>query len=292
MTKKIRIAGTGLDGLVGSRIVDLLKDDVDFIPLPQTKMDIADPRQTASTIKALNFDLFLHMAAYTNVDGAEIEKETARTINVDGTKNVFDAISSLKKPFVYISTDFVFDGASPPFDENSPPHPISYYGQTKYEGEKIVRDRAMIVRLSYPYRTAFAHKTDIVRNILSLLKEKKPIKGIIDQLLTFTFIDDIAYALEHLFNHYSPEIFHIVGANNLSAYDAIHLIGNIFQLDTSLVTKTTYDEFYTGKAERPQKGIIISKKNTFYQMKSFEEGLKEMKKQLLFGDACDTILKI
>lgn len=280
MLKKIRVAGTGLDGLVGSRIVQLLQNDVDFISIPQTAMDITDQQQTRSALKTIDFDLFLHMAAYTAVDGADIAQETAYNINVRGTKHVFDAVHEKKKPFIYISTDFVFDGITPPFDENSTPHPISYYGQTKYEGEKIVKNHAMIVRLSYPYRAHFEGKTDIVRSIILLLQEKKHIKGVIDQILTFTFIDDIAHAMNYLFTHYSPEIMHIVGADSISAYEAIQTIGKVFALDTSHVTKTTCDDFYAGRARRPKNGIIISKKNTFYRMKTFEEGLQNIKQEL------------
>lgn len=282
MSKKIRIAATGLDGLVGSRVNELLEKDFDFIPLSQTQMDISKKDQVNAMLKQTPFDMFLHLAAYTNVDGAEREKQTVWDINVTGTTNVFEAVTSQNKPFIYISTDFVFDGRMPPFFEDSTPNPISYYGQTKYEGEKIVQDKAMIVRLSYPYRTHFENKTDIVRSIINALKEKKHLKGVIDQIMTFTFIDDIVYALKHLFKHFAPEIFHIVGGDNLTAYDAILAICDIFGFDKSLVGKTTYQAFYHNKTQRPKKGIIKSKKNNFYQMKTFEEGLKIMKKQLYF----------
>lgn len=276
--KKIRVAGTGLDGLVGSRIVELLKKDVDFIPLSQTFLDITDNKNTKSIVQSVDFDLFLHMAAYTNVDGAEKEKSTAWKVNVEGTQNIFDAVSQKNKPFISISTDFVFDGISAPFYEDSPPHPLSYYGLTKYEGEKIIKNKGMIIRLSYPYRSHFENKTDIVRSILHALKDKKPIKGIVDQILTFTFIDDIAYAFQYLFSHYSPEVFHIVGEDSISGYDAIQMIGKVFELNTSHVGRITYDDFYKGKAHRPKNGIIKSKKNTFYPMRNFEEGLRKMKK--------------
>lgn len=279
MYKKMRAAGTGLDGLVGSRVRELLDKEFDFIPLSQKQMDVTKKEQVNAAIKNLQFDMFLHLAAYTNVDGAEREKELARAVNVVGTQNVFEAATAKKKPFIYISTDFVFDGQAPPFFEDSAPRPISYYGLTKYEGEKIVKDKTMIVRLSYPYRAYFQSKTDIARSIISALAQKKPLKGVVDQIITFTFIDDIAYALKHLLAHFSPEIFHVVGADSLSAYEAMLTICEVFGFDKSLVGKTTYEEFYRGKASRPQKGIIKSTKNNFYRMKTFEEGLKTVKEE-------------
>lgn len=282
MSKKMIVAATGLDGLVGSRVKELLGDKIQLIPLPKETIDITKKDSVKQALRSIDFDIFLHLAAYTNVDLAEKEKELAWNINVAGTKNVFEVVSSREKKMIYISTDFVFDGENAPFTEDSPPHPISYYGMTKYEGEKIVKDHAMIVRLSYPYRAHYEPKKDIVRSILAVLKDKKQIQGVVDQIITFTFIDDIAHALHHLFFNYTPEVYHVVGKDSLSAYDAIMTIAEVFGLDTSLVSKTTYDEFYKKKAKRPKKGIVKSKKNVFYPMKSLREGLMEIKKQNCF----------
>lgn len=280
MNKNIRIAATGLSGLIGSRLQELLRNEFEFISLSQEVVDITNKQSVKNVFKTLQYDVFLHLAGYTNVDGAEKEKEIAWKINVEGTRNVFEEVSRQKKPFIYISTDFVFDGVHPPFYEDSIPHPISAYGLTKYEGEKVLKNQAMILRLSYPYRASFEGKKDIVRSLIVALKNKLPIQGVVDQYITFTFIDDIAYALSHLMKNYSPEIFHIVGADSVMAYESIKTIGDVFDLDTSFVGQTTYDEFYKNKAQRPQKGIIKSKKNTFYPMKTLGEGLREIKRQL------------
>jgi len=278
----LKIAITGADGLIGSRIIELLKEKFSFISLSQAVMDITDEDKVNRVIKDINFDIFLHVAAYTNVDRAEVEKEKAWQVNVKGTKNVFEAVFLKKKKFIYISTDFVFDGKkeNTPFFEDSLPNPISFYGKTKYEGEKIVGKKAMIIRLSYPYRAYFEQKKDFVRRIIENLKEKKAIRMVKNSLITPTFIDNIVFALEHLLINYSPEIFHLVGKNALSVYEAGLLIAKIFHLPKSLIKETFYKEFHKGKAKRPQYGDIRSKKNDFYPMKTFEEGLILMKKQL------------
>lgn len=277
--KKI-IAATGLDGLVGSRIDELLKDDFTFIPVPQTQMDITDQDNVRDVLGPLDFDLFLHLAAYTNVDAAEHNRDLAYKVNVTGTKNVFETVREKNKQFIYISTDFVFDGQHPPFVENSKPNPLSYYGQTKLEGESLVREEAMIVRISYPYRAKYDLKKDFVQSIIDLLRANKKITGITDHIITLTFIDDIAYSLSHLFNNFDNRIYHIVGRDSLTTYEAIMTICQVFNLDKSLVTKTTSDVFYRGKASRPKQGIVKSVNNDFYKMKTFKEGLEEVKKQL------------
>lgn len=277
----LKIALTGADGLVGSRILELLKNDFEFIPLPQTRMDITNVDQVNNVLKNIDFNLFLHLAAYTNVPAAETNKELCYKINRDGTKNVFDIVTTKGKKFIYISTDFVFDGSNPPYDEDSLPNPTSVYAASKLEGEKIIKDKAMIVRIAYPYRASFEMKRDFFRTFKFYLENKKPLSMITNSLMTPTFIDDIAFGLKYLFQNFTPEIFHLTGGMSLSPYDAAMLVARTFNLDSSLIGKTTYEEYIKGKARLPQFATIISKKNNFYKMKTFEEGLTEITKQLL-----------
>jgi len=274
----IKIALTGAMGLVGSRLVELLNQEVEFVPLSQTMMDITNKDQVFNVLKNTSFDIFLHLAAYTNVDGAEKEKELAHKINVIGTKNVFEVVQQLKKKFIYISTDYIFDGNHPPYFEDSQPNPISVYGQTKFGGEKVVGKDGMIVRISYPYRALFEPKKDFFRTFKSYLEKEQTLKLVKDSQMTPTFIDDIAYGLKHLINNYSPEIFHVVGSDNLSPYECAKLVAKVFGLNPFLCQPTTYDEYFKDKAKRPLFAVMKSKKNNFFPMLTFEQGLLEIKK--------------
>lgn len=276
----LKIAITGANGLIGSRILELLSSDFQFIDIPQSEVDITNKDQVYNKINSLDFDIFLHLAAYTNVDASEQNQTLSFKINVNGTKNIFEAVNEKKKKMIYMSTDFIFDGENPPFYEDSHPNPISYYGKTKYEGEKIVQNGAMIIRLAYPYRASFEPKRDLVRTIKHALEQNKTLQMVKDSTITPTFIDDLVYALRYLINNYSPEIFHLVGADSLTSYDAGRLIAKTFNLNTDLIQETTYDEYFNGKAQRPKLSEIKTKKNNFYKMKSFEEGLNEIKKQI------------
>lgn len=269
-----KIAITGSTGLVGSRIIELLKNNFEFIPLTSKELDITNYDSTVSKLKSIDFDLLLHFAAYTNVDGAETEKEVAYNTNVKGTKNLLNSAQSKNAEFIYISTGFVFDGKNPPYFEDSEPNPIGYYGETKFEGEKIVGNNGMIVRFEYPYGTSPSPKRDFARTLKSLLEQGRTIKGISNSLMTPTHIDDIAEALKYLMNNYSKEIFHVVGSQALSPFDAAKSIAKTFNLDAELIQPTTYEEYFKGKAQRPQFADVRSKKNTFLKMKSFEEGVK------------------
>lgn len=272
----VKVAITGSTGLVGSRIVELLKDDFGFVPLIYPRLDITNKESVSDTLRDLDFDIFLHLAAYTNVDGAETEKSKAKKLNVDGTRNVFNAVKQKGKNFIYISTDFVFDGESPPYYEDSRPNPVGYYGKTKHEGELVVKNEGMIIRIAYPYRAAFEQKKDFARTIKSLLEQRKELNMISDSSMTPTFIDDVANALKHLMNNFSPEIYHIVGSQTLSPYEAGKLIAKVFDLNESLIKPTTYEEYFKGKAKRPRYSEMKSRKNNFYKMMGFEDGLRLM----------------
>lgn len=282
MIKKIALTGGG--GLIGSRIIELLKNDFEFINLSSNIMDITNKDEVNKTLKNLNFDIFLHLAAYTNVAQANEQKDLAFKINRDGTKNVFEAVIRKGKKFIYISTDFVFDGKNPPYFEDSSPNPQGIYGLSKYEGEKIVDpkkyDKSMIVRVSYPYRSFFEKKRDFFRTFKMLLEEKKPLKMINNSLMTPTFIDDIAYGLKYLFNNFVNDIFHLVGPQSLSPFEAAKLVAKTFNLDESLIGQTTYEEYIQLKPGLPQYSEIKTKKNNFWKMRSFEEGLIEILNQL------------
>ena len=248
----LKIAITGSTGLIGSRFIELLNKDFTIIPLTHDLIDITDSEQVSTQLKSIEFDLLLHLAAFTNVDAAEKEWITAQDINTNGTENLFNYCQTFNKKFIYISTDFVFDGKNSPYDEMSEPNPISNYGKSKYDGEKIVKNRAMIVRLSYPYGHPNEVKADFVQTIKHLLENKVPISMINDSIITPTFIDDIIYGLNYLISNYSNNIFHLVGNNSLSPFAAGQLIAQTFNLDAALIKPTTYKDYFLHKAQRPQ----------------------------------------
>ncbi len=269
----MRIAVTGGSGLVGSRIIELLHGDFEFIELSHREMDITDRDNVHHALRDLDYDLLLHLASYTNVDGAQKEPELAYRMNVEGTRHLFEVARSGNKKFVYISTDFVFDGTKPPYFEDSPTNPLGVYAKSKHEGERIVGNDGMVVRISYPYRASFAKKMDFVRVIRQRLAESQPVQGIRDSAFTPTFIDDIAFGLKHLMQNYTPEVFHLVGSLTLSPFEANVAIAKRFGYSAGLVVPVSFADFFKGRAPRPQYSEIRSNKVNLPPMKSFVEGL-------------------
>lgn len=268
-----RVAITGSTGLVGSRIMELLHEKFLFVPLSQPLVDITNKKSVESALSSIEYDTILHLAAYTDVDKAQYDQNSAHDVNVIGTNNIFSAAQTQKKPMIYISTDFVFDGNRPPYLETSIPQPISVYGETKYEAEKIVQKNAMIVRISYPYKAQCLEKKDFVHKIKEQLTHGNTLHMVHDSLITPTYIDDIAYALSYLIENYTPQIFHVVGTHTLSPYDAGLLIARTFGLNKQLIHPASFASFFQNRAQRPQFSDMKSAENTFYTMKTFEQGL-------------------
>ncbi len=289
----MKILGTGLSGLVGSRVVELLKSQHKFENIGhETGTDITDKERVIQVINGSDASVLLHFAAKTDVDGCEKDKALGKDgeawkINVLGTENVIEGCRQRKKKIVYISTDFVFDGEKKPqeaYEETDTPNPINWYGQTKYEAEKLVQNSGLswvIVRIAYPYR-AFFKKMDFVRSIIQKFQKREHIPAVTDHIITPTFIDDIAYVLKSLVEQESDEIFHVVGSQYVTPYEAIRLIARKFQLDESLITSTTRGEFFLNRAQRPFNLALKNDKikRLGVKMRTFEEGLNEVKKQI------------
>lgn len=288
----MKILGTGLTGLVGSRIVELLKDHKFENISRSAGVDITDKSSILKSVKSSDAQIFLHLAAKTDVDRCERDKGLGKEgeawkINVEGTRNVADACLQTNKKLIYISTDFVFDGINPPiggYSEEDTPNPINWYAKTKYEGEKIVqalKTSWIIARIAYPYRANFP-KLDFFRAILKRLQEGNQIAGVTDQIFTPTFIDDVAFAIDMFIKSNSIGRFHVVGNQSLSPYDAAILIADMFKLDKSKISKTTLAEFFKGRTPRPFKLALKNDKieKLGIKMRTFEEGLKEILKQI------------
>ena len=306
----MKILATGLTGLVGSRFTELLGDSYEFEGVSRkTGVDITDKASVLQKLTSSDAQIVLHLAAKTDVDGCEKDRETdnkflsqkdfenqgwvkqktAWVMNVFGTQNIVEACKKNNKKFIYVSTDFVFDGNKSPgegYAEEDGQNPINWYGESKYEGEKIVMNSGLdwiIARLAYPYRTSFDNKNDFFRIILQKLRSGQKLNMVTDHVMTPTFIDDFVYAIDSLVKTKQNGIFHTVGDQFISPFDAATLIARKFSLDKNLISQTSRAEYFKDKAQRPFfLGLKNDKiKKMGIEMKSFAEGLGEIKNQII-----------
>lgn len=280
---------TGARGLVGSRIIELLQGNFNFLPISSQDLDIRDINSIENFLDDKEISYLLHLAAKADVDGCESEKNLgeeseAWKINVEGSSNIANYCKKRNIKLIYISTDFVFDGQKEGgnfYTEEDTPNPINFYAKTKYEGEKAVMSSEVehvILRIAYPYRKEFEQKKDFVRAILSRLKEGSEVNAVTDHIMCPTFIDDIAHAIKATIESDSRGIYHVVGSSQISPYDAAIKIAETFYMQKSLIKPTTREKYFEGKAPRPFNLSLKNDKikNLGVEMKTFEEGIKSL----------------
>ena len=224
----MKILITGANGQLGITLQDVLKDH-QLILTDREELDITNANAVNSFVGEKKPDVIINAAAYTAVDKAEEEIDTATKINVDGAKNLAIAAKKINALFLHISTDFVFDGEKKiPYIESDLPCPLSVYGQTKFDAEKAVEK---INRQYFILRTAWLYSPfgkNFVKTMIKLGQEKDEIKVVSDQIGCPTYAYDLADAIRKLIekaNSYQLTaksyygLYHFAGSGSCSWYE-------------------------------------------------------------------------
>ena len=189
---------TGAGGQLANAFARVLEGDV-FLSREET-LDIRDAEAVRTAVHEFAPDCVLHCAAYTNVDGAEADEDTAEAINVLGTRNVVRAVRGTHTTVVYFSTDYVFDGAKgAPYVETDRPNPLNAYGRTKLGGEQEVLGwiRGIVIRTSWLFSET-GH--NFVKTILAAARERagtgEPLRVVDDQVGSPTYAGHLAAAVD------------------------------------------------------------------------------------------------
>ncbi len=162
-------------------------------------LDITDKDRVMEVVKEVNPDVIVHCAAWTNVDGAEApeNEKVVRSVNVDGTRNLAEAAKAVDAKFVYISTDYVFDGQGErpwqPDDKNYAP--LNVYGQSKLDGELAVAetlDKFFIVRIAWVFGR---NGKNFIKTMIEVGKNHDTVRVVDDQIGTPTYTVDLARLL-------------------------------------------------------------------------------------------------
>ncbi|MED0676154.1 dTDP-4-dehydrorhamnose reductase [Aneurinibacillus thermoaerophilus] len=184
------------------------------------ELDITDQKQVQYTMEEVQPDVVIHAAAYTKVDLAETEVDTAYKVNALGTRNVAVAAEACRAKLVYISTDYVFDGqAAGPYHEFAPTNPQSIYGKSKLAGESFVQQlcsRFFIVRTSWVYGK-YGH--NFVKTMLRLAGERDELNVVHDQVGCPTYTVDLAAFVLNLIETEAYGIYHASNTGSCSWYE-------------------------------------------------------------------------
>jgi dTDP-4-dehydrorhamnose reductase len=249
MAKKICI--TGAYGLLGQNLVkalsgknyDIIGIDILKEPAAQAGLneyhcaDITVKDSICSLIKKINPDVLINTAAITNVDLCETERELAKTVNADSVKYMLDGVSANCK-FVQISTDYVFDGITGPYDEESKTNPISWYGATKLMAEETVISsckNGLVVRTMVLVGQIKGLKTDFIHFVKSSLQSSKSIKIVTDQVGNVTLASNLAKNIVAAIETDIKGILSLAGGERISRFDFAIKIAKRYNLDATLI---------------------------------------------------------
>ncbi|MCB2195726.1 MAG: dTDP-4-dehydrorhamnose reductase [Bacteroidetes bacterium] len=235
----INILVTGANGQLGSELKTIhkkglfkFKDLVNFVFTDIDTLDITNSIFLKKFIEDHNFKYIINCAAYTNVDGAETDKEAAYEINANCVQNITESIREQKAKFIHVSTDYVFDGDSCiPYTEEMKTNPKSVYGKSKLKGEQYAQEygNSIIIRTSWLYST---FGKNFAKTMHRLCKEKESLNVVFDQIGTPTYAYDLALAILQIVdqsireNRFVPGIYHYSNEGVCSWYDFAKIIAH------------------------------------------------------------------
>lgn len=292
----MRVLVTGGTGVIGYKLVKFLVSSGDEVfytflsnghdvsgALPH-KLDITDRETMIEFIRKLKPDVVIHTAALTKVDLCETNHQLADKINIEGTRNVVDACKQSGSKIVFISTSAVFDGKKDAYLEEDATNPQYYYGFTKAEGEKIVKNSGqdyLILRTDQPYCwvESWQHDNSVLR-VLNKLNASEIIRDVVDWYNTPTFVDNFVEVTIQLMKKGKIGIYHVVGSDYLNRYEMAMKVATVFGKENTLVQPMN-----SGELKLPTKRVNVNLKTQKAQEDSglklmgFEEGLNAMKQQ-------------
>lgn len=279
----MRVIVTGASGQLGYDIIKQLNkngDEAFAADLPE--VDVTDEACVEAFFESVKPDAVIHCAAYTNVDGAETDKELCRKINYNGSLNVAEAAEKHGAKMVYISTDYVFDGkGDEPFETDSPKAPCNHYGLTKLEGEIAALEkcsRCFAVRISWVFGI---NGKNFVKTMLRLAKEREELTVVCDQIGSPTYTPDLSRLICEMIKTEKYGVYHATNENFCSWADFASVIMKTAGEKTRIIPVASSE--YKTVAVRPLNSRM-SKKSLddagFERLPSWQDALGRFIKEL------------
>jgi dTDP-4-dehydrorhamnose reductase len=273
-----RVLITGADGQLGRALQEAFADD-DVLALSREDWDVTFP--PSDKLSQGGFDLVLHTAAWTDVDGAEVDPQGATSVNVGGTSNA----ASLGAPLVVFSTDYVFDGrATVPYVESDGPSPLSAYGRSKLLSEAAAGEDAWVVRTSWLFGPT-GH--NFVRTMLGLGAEREEVAVVDDQRGCPTYVGHLARAVRELVDEDRDRgVWHIAGSGECTWADFAEVIFAEARMDCRV--RRIGSQELGRPAPRPAHAVLRSERPRAPELPHWREGLRECIAALQDGLPRDT----
>ncbi len=294
MPKEHSVLITGSAGMLGGSLRESLSGDYEVygIDIHSSRAtsenfiecNITDKKAIAEVVSKVRPDVVIHTAAWTDVDGCELDPKKAYKVNFTGTENVALACRQTGAVLIYISTDFVFDGKKKtPYKETDLPKPLSVYAESKLKGEEAVGKllkNYFILRTSWLYGK---NGKNFVDTIVEKGRTEKMLKVVDDQVGSPTYAKDLAKAIHVLTDKICRAglnlpygIYHVSNSGAVSWYEYAREILKLAGLAVKVVPISS--QALKRPAKRPAMSVLDNSKFTAltgHRMRDWEEALKE-----------------
>ncbi len=243
-------------------------------------MDFTDPFAVHDVFDKIKPDVVVHAGATSKPDECEQQQWQAYLTNVEGTVTLLLNAEEQKCFFVFLSTDFVFDGLTGIYEEEDSRGPVNFYGKTKEEAEDAVQEYEYdwaIVRTVLVYGKPSCGRGNLLTVVKGKLEKGEEYSVFDDQVRTPTFVEDLAAGIVSIIEKKATGIYHLSGEDVLTPYEIACKTAEHLGLDKSLIKKVTAETF-SQPAKRPAKTVFNiekAKRGLNYSPTSFAEGLKK-----------------
>ncbi|MGC1165490.1 MAG: dTDP-4-dehydrorhamnose reductase [Solirubrobacterales bacterium] len=269
----MKLLVTGAAGMLG-RDVMLAAGNAghDVVGFGRAELDITDPAALVKKFDLERPDVVINCAAWTDVDGAEAAEEVAFAVNGTGAGNVAAAAAGIGAVVVYVSSDYIFDGAKgAPYVESDQPAPLSAYGRTKLAGEEATvaaNKRHFVVRSAWLFGIGGAN---FVETMLRLAGSGNEVLVVRDQVGSPTYTWHLAYGIVRLIEGIEFGIHHMAAAGQCSWYEFAREIFEQAKVECKVLSITT--EEFGRPAPRPPFSALTSQREHAIRLPSWQDGL-------------------
>ncbi len=219
-----------------------------FAEVPFCRVDVLDARTVVDVVMQTKPDYIIHAAAHSTPSSCERNPVRAHEINVIGTGNVFGAAAATRIPFVFLSTDLVFDGEKGNYTENDAAMPNTVYGDTKLQAERMLQNQTMfydwvVIRSSLMFGNGMPWTNAFPQFAERALRNGETVQLFVDQYRTPVFVDDVARALDLLVDRKKfGEIFHCAGPERLNRVEFVRRYCQFMDIPQEGIREVTMDE--------------------------------------------------
>jgi len=289
---------TGANGLLGQKTVETFAPHFNVIATsvePEPVLDIESVEYRGLDITEFDAmkeffddyepDILVNCAAYTNVDGAEKQKETAWRVNAMAVKKMAHQLRRKNTKFVQISTDYIFNGDDGPYSETDRPDPVNYYGTSKLAAENEIKASGidhLIIRTNVLYGAANQIKNNFVLWVIKSLENHQPIRVVDDQINNATLANGLAECIMMGCVMNARGVYNYAGTDLISRYEFAQKIAEYFGYNVDLIEPCKTADLNQAAPRPLNSGLQTDKvvRDLHIRLYDTRAGLKQVEKDL------------